>query len=95
MRAIQLVLRMSARFYHAWIPNYIYSDQRWASAIFFFLCNYAILRTTKTIAELRTKKSCGIAIADLQYLTSTIPQLFAVSGQFSYYIVPFLSSGCF
>jgi hypothetical protein len=31
------------------------------------------------IAELRTKKSCGIAIADLQNLTSLIPQLSAVS----------------
>jgi hypothetical protein len=30
------------------------------------LRNSAILRTTKTIAELRTKKSCGTAIADLQ-----------------------------
>jgi hypothetical protein len=31
------------------------------------------LRETKSIAELRTKKSCGIAIADLQNLTSAIP----------------------
>jgi hypothetical protein len=31
---------------------------------------------------LRTKKSCGTAIADLQNLTSAIPQLSAVSGQF-------------
>jgi hypothetical protein len=39
------------------------------------LRNSAILRTTKSIAELRTKKSCGTAIADLQNLTSAIPQL--------------------
>ncbi len=43
------------------------------------LRNSAILRTTKSIAELRTKKSCGIAIADLQNLTSAIPQLSTVS----------------
>ncbi len=55
------------------------------------LRNSAILRTTKTIAELRTKKSCGTAIADLLNLTSAIPQLSAVSGQFSYFffLVPF------
>ncbi len=34
------------------------------------LRNSAILRTTKSIAELRTKKSCETAIADLQNLTS-------------------------
>jgi hypothetical protein len=39
------------------------------------LRNSVILRTTKSIAELRTKKSCGTAIADLQKLTSAIPQL--------------------
>jgi hypothetical protein len=38
---------------------------------------------------LRTKKSCGTAIADLQNLTSAIPQLSAVSGQFHYFLVPF------
>ncbi len=53
------------------------------------LCNSEILRTTKTIAELRTKKSCGIAIADLQNMTSVIPQLSAVSRRFSYFLVPF------
>jgi hypothetical protein len=37
----------------------------------------AILRTTKLIAELRTEKSCGIAIADLQNLTSAIPLLYS------------------
>ncbi len=37
------------------------------------------MRTTKSIAELRSKKSCGIAIADLQNLTSAIPQLSTVS----------------
>jgi hypothetical protein len=42
------------------------------------LRNSAILRTTKTIAELRTKKSCGTAIADLQNLTSAIPQLWSL-----------------
>jgi hypothetical protein len=51
--------------------------------------NSAILRTTKTIAELRTKKSCGTAIAELQNLTSAIPQLSADSGQFSCFLVPF------
>ncbi len=45
------------------------------------LRNSAILRTTNSIAELRTKKSCGTAIADLQNLTSAIPQLSAVTGQ--------------
>jgi hypothetical protein len=49
----------------------------------------AILRTTKTIAELRTKKCCGTAIADLQNLISAIPQLSAVSGKFSFFLVPF------
>jgi hypothetical protein len=53
------------------------------------LHNSAILRTTKTIAELRTKKSCGIAIADLQNMTSAIPQLSAISGRFSHFLVPF------
>ncbi len=50
------------------------------------LRNSAILRTTNSIAKLRTKKSCGTAIADLQNLTSAIPQLSAVSGQFPYFI---------
>jgi hypothetical protein len=49
------------------------------------LRNSAILQTTKSIAGLRTKKSCGTAIADLQNLTSAIPQLSAV-----YFLVPFL-----
>jgi hypothetical protein len=40
-------------------------------------------------AELRTKKSCGTEIADLQNLTSAIPQISAVSGQFHYFLVPF------
>jgi hypothetical protein len=53
------------------------------------LRNSAILRTTKTIAELGTKKSCRTAIADLQNLTSAIPQLSAVSGKFSFFPVPF------
>jgi hypothetical protein len=44
------------------------------------------------IAELRTKTSCGIAIADLQNLTSAIPQLSTVSCQFRYVIVPFASA---
>jgi hypothetical protein len=38
------------------------------------LCNSAILRTTKSIAELRNKKSCRTVIADLQNMTSAIPQ---------------------
>jgi hypothetical protein len=53
------------------------------------LRNSAILGTTKLIAELRTKKSCGIAIADLQNLTFAIPQLTAVSSQIHYFLVPF------
>jgi hypothetical protein len=40
--------------------------------------NSAILRTTKSIAELRTKKYCGTALADLQKLTSAIPQLCSI-----------------
>jgi hypothetical protein len=47
------------------------------------LRNSAILRTTKSIAELRTKKSCGTAIADLQKLPSAIQQLSLVSCQFA------------
>jgi hypothetical protein len=61
--------------------------QRWASAI--LVRNSAILRTSKSIAELRTKKGYGTAIADLQNLTSASPQLSAVSGQFHYFPVPF------
>jgi hypothetical protein len=45
------------------------------------LRNSAILRTTILIAELRTEKSCGTTIADLQNLTSAIPQLSPVSCQ--------------
>jgi hypothetical protein len=37
--------------------------------------NSEILRTTESIAGLRTKKSCGTAIADLQNCTSAILQL--------------------
>jgi hypothetical protein len=48
-----------------------------------------MLLTTKWFAELRTKKSCGTAIADLQNLTSAIPQLSAVSGQFKLISSPF------
>ncbi len=54
--------------------------------------NSAILRTTKLIAELRTKNSCGTAIADLQNLTSAIPQFSAVSCQFRYFWVTFSSA---
>jgi hypothetical protein len=43
-----------------------------------------------TVAELRTKKSSGTEIADLQNLTSASPQLSAVSCQFRYFLVPFL-----
>jgi hypothetical protein len=53
------------------------------------LRNFAILQTTKSIAELQTKKSFGIAIADLQNLTSAILQLSTVSCQFCYVLVPF------
>jgi hypothetical protein len=52
-------------------------------------CNSAILRTTKSIAELQTKKSCRTAIAGLENLTSAIPQLSTVSCQFRYFLVPF------
>jgi hypothetical protein len=38
------------------------------------------------------QKSCGTAIADLQKLTSAIPQLSAVSCQFRYFLVPFSSA---
>jgi hypothetical protein len=51
--------------------------------------NSAILQTTKSIAELQTEKCCRTAIADLQNLTSAIPQLSAVSCQFCYFLVPF------
>ncbi len=54
-----------------------------------YLCNSAILRTTKLIVELRTIKSCGTVIADLQNFTSAILQLSAVSCQFRYFLVPF------
>ncbi len=54
-----------------------------------YLGNSAILRTTKLIADLQTKKSCGTAIADLQNFTSAIPQLSAVSCQFRCFLVPF------
>ncbi len=59
------------------------------------LRNSAILRLTKSIAELRTKKSCGTVIADLQNLTSAIPQLSAVSSQSATFLSLFLSSGWF
>jgi hypothetical protein len=54
------------------------------------LRNSTILRTIKSFAELRTKKSGGTAIADLQNLTFAIPQLSAVSCQFRYFLVPFI-----
>jgi hypothetical protein len=57
------------------------------------LRNSAILRTTKSIAAFRTKKSGGTAIADLQNLTSPIPQLSADSCQFGYFLVPFPQLG--
>jgi endonuclease I len=41
------------------------------------------------IVELQTKKSCGTAIADLHNLTSAIPQLSAITGQFSFFLIPF------
>jgi hypothetical protein len=54
-----------------------------------YLRNSAILRTTKMIAELQTKKCCEIAIADLQNMTSAIPQHSAVSSRFIHFLVPF------
>ncbi len=53
------------------------------------LRNSAILRTSNSVAELQTKKSCRTAIADFQNLTSAIPQLCAVSAQFHYFLVAF------
>ncbi len=47
------------------------------------------LRTTKLIAELWTKKSCGTAVAGLENLTPAIPQLSTVSCKFCYFLVPF------
>jgi hypothetical protein len=52
----------------------------------------AILRTTKSIAELRTQKKLGTAIADFQNLTSAIPELSAVSCQFRYFLFLFSSA---
>ncbi len=52
------------------------------------LRNSAILRISKSIAELRTKKSCGTTIADLQNLTSAIPQLCSLR-QVPYFIIIF------
>ncbi len=61
-----------------------------------YLHNFAILRTAKSIAELRTKKkSCGTSTTDLQNLTSAILHISAVTGQFQYFLVPFLISGWF
>jgi hypothetical protein len=53
------------------------------------------LRTTISIAELRTKKSCGTAIADLQILTSAIPQLSAAPANSATFWYLILSSGWF
>jgi hypothetical protein len=51
------------------------------------LRNSAILRTTKSIVELRTKKSCSTAIAELQNLTSatlcSLRQVLLLSSPFS------------
>jgi hypothetical protein len=41
------------------------------------------------IVELKNKKCCRSPIADLKNLTSAIPQLSAISGQFPYFIVLF------
>ncbi len=52
--------------------NKVVKYQRWASTA--LVRNSAILRTSESIAELRTKKSCGTVIADLQNWTSAFPQ---------------------
>ncbi len=75
--------------YIYYIYIYIYISKVGIRNISPHLRNSAILWTTKTIAELRTKESCGIAIADLQNLTSALPQLSAVFFQFGYFWVPF------
>jgi hypothetical protein len=54
-----------------------------------FFPHFHNIADNQSIAELRTKKSCVTATADLQNLTSAIPQLSAVSGQFPYFIVSF------
>jgi hypothetical protein len=56
------------------------------------LCHSATLRTTKSIAELQTKKSCRTAIVEVQILTSAISQLSAASCQFCYLSSPFSSA---
>jgi hypothetical protein len=43
----------------------------------------AILRTTKCVAEVWTKKCCGSAVADLLNLTSALQQHFLFLGSFS------------
>jgi hypothetical protein len=53
------------------------------------LCNSAILQTTKSIVELRTKK---VAELWLQTFKIWIPQLSAVSGQFPLLYSPFFSA---
>jgi hypothetical protein len=53
------------------------------------LCNSAILQTTKSIAELRTKK---VAELRLQTFKIWIPQLSAVSSQFPLLYSPFSSA---
>jgi hypothetical protein len=50
----------------------------------YVVCNSAILRSTESIAGLRTKKSCGTEIADLHNWTSKIPQL-SVSDSYWYF----------
>jgi hypothetical protein len=50
----------------------------------------AILRTTILIAELRTKKSCGTAIADLQNFYFRISATFPSIPPVRYFLVPFL-----
>jgi hypothetical protein len=57
------------------------------------LRNSAILWTTKSIAKLQIKKSCGTVIADLQNLTSAIPHFSVVPCQSATFLSLFLSSG--
>jgi hypothetical protein len=64
--------------------------QRWASVILIFTSAIPqYCGQPKRLQNWGLKKVAETAIADLQNLTSAIPQLSAVSDQFSYFLVPF------
>jgi hypothetical protein len=65
----------------------LFPIQRSASAI--LVRTSAIPQYCGRPKQLRTKKRCRTAVADLQNLISSIPQLSAVFGQFKYFLVPF------